>query len=421
MSLDSVNCFVGLDVGRETMQAVWINEGGQRIGSLSFPNNHNGYETFMDKLGSLGCNGLSPVVGTEGHSGEVSPLDEYLTQQEFPFVSIQPSRVYAHKSILGQLKKTDDYDAYAIADFLWSRRNQLDQMPKFESLVQKVKKLSRTNQDLQKEENRYVNRLRQTVTEYFPEFLQEDWFSKLTDKTPLCILASYPSIEKFRETGIDDLASFLREKSRGHHGKRLATEIITTVKKITRSVGDNTAYAIRIKSLAELLLTLRERRNDVKSAIKEALIGWEDADIVKSLPGAGNILSAQLLGEIGSINRFHSSDAFALYCGVAPIPHSSGKWRSNKNTKRVNRVAKDALMQIAQASRRFNDISDQYYQRKRDEGKNHWHALKCLARNLARVIYAMLKNRTYYEPKTGGEEKERGSSTKEKQPVMAKS
>ena len=418
MSLSTVDCFVGLDVGRESMEALWIDKEGEQINSMGFSNNHEGYEEFIEKLAEFNQRGFSPVVGVEGHSGEVSPLDEYLTHEGIPLVSIQPARVNSHKDVLGQPKKTDHYDAYVIADFLWSRRHQLNQMPKFKKHVQKVKKLSRTNQDLQKEENRYVNRLRQTVTEYFPEFLQEDWFSKLTGTTCLAFLANYPSLEKLKQVEVVELSKFLKEKSQGHYGKELAVAIIEKVNSLDRSLEDDKAYALRVKSMAKLLLTIKKRRKEVKKAIREALKGWKDAEILKSLPGAGNILTAQLLGEIGSIDRFESSDALALYCGVAPIPHSSGTWQTDKNTKRVNRVAKDALMQLAQCSRRYNPISDQYYQKKRDEGKSHWHALKCLARNLIRVIYAMLRDRTYYQPHHGGEKEGERSQSREEQSAM---
>lgn len=37
-----------------------------------------------------------------------------------------------------------------------------------------------------------------------------------------------------------------------------------------------------------------------------------------------------------------------------------------------------------------------YYQRKRDEGKKHNAALICLARRRCDVIYAMLRNKTFY-------------------------
>ena len=42
MSLDSINCFVGLDDGKETMEALWIDEKGEIINSMGFSDNHEG-------------------------------------------------------------------------------------------------------------------------------------------------------------------------------------------------------------------------------------------------------------------------------------------------------------------------------------------------------------------------------------------
>jgi hypothetical protein len=56
-----------------------------------------------------------------------------------------------------------------------------------------------------------------------------------------------------------------------------------------------------------------------------------------------------------------------------------------------------AIMQMASCSIRYNPASLAFYQRKTKEGKGHWQAVKCLARNMLRVIYTMLKNKTMYQ------------------------
>lgn len=54
-------------------------------------------------------------------------------------------------------------------------------------------------------------------------------------------------------------------------------------------------------------------------------------------------------------------------------------------------------MQIAECNRRVCEKSKKYYQKKRDEGKSHWHAIKCLARQLVRVLWAMFRDQTLYQ------------------------
>ncbi len=61
-----------------------------------------------------------------------------------------------------------------------------------------------------------------------------------------------------------------------------------------------------------------------------------------SIPGYGAISSAELAGEIGTIERFRSEASLALYLGMAPLDNSSGKLRGSKAPKHVNARAKAA-------------------------------------------------------------------------------
>ncbi len=397
--------YVGLDVGRESMEAVWVGEEGERLDSLSFPNENSGYEEFLHKLGKLQEKGNTIVVGAEGHAGDLSPLDQYLNDEGFQFLSIQPLKVKRFKDILGQPQKTDSYDAYVIADFLRSRGDQLENKPQFDPTVQEVKKLSRTYKDLKEQVNRYTNQLDEALVEYFPEFLGDE-FPDLTTKTALRLLNEFSSLKELRELDADELSQFLHEASRGHYGEKLASRLLDTVTSIKRSPLAEEAYRAKIEALTDILLTIKEHLVEIKKKITKLLENWEDAQIVLSLGGAGNTTVGRLLGEVESIDRFDGSDPLSLYCGASPLPYSSGKYSSDRASKRVNKRAKDAIMQIARCSIRHNPESKRYYDKKRGEGKSHWHAIKCLARQLIRVIYAMLRDRTYYQPNKNSDQDE---------------
>lgn len=389
--------YVGLDVGRESMEAVWVDEEGKRTDSLSFTNDNAGYEEFLRKLQESREAGKTITVGAEGHAGDLSPLDQYLSEEGFKFVSIHPLKVKRFKDILGQPQKTDNYDAYVIADFLRSRENQLENRPQFDPTVQEVKKLSRTHKDLKKQINRYTNQLNETLAEYFPELL-DDSFPDLTTKTALRLLNEYSSLEKLREAEVEKLGKFLDDASRGYYGEELATRLLETVRSIRRSPIAESAYQLKIETLTDILLTIKDHTREIKKKISKILDDWEDAQIVLSLGGAGDITVGRWLGEIESIDRFDGSDPLSLFCGASPLPYSSGKYKNDRTSKRVNKRAKDAIMQIARCSIQHNPESKRYYDKKRKEGKSHWHAIKCLARQLIRVIYAMLRDRTYYQP-----------------------
>lgn len=403
MSCSQKEFYVGLDVGRESLEAVWVDGEGNRVHSLSFSNDNAGYEMFLSELSQRQKEGTSLTVGAEGHAGDLAPLDQYLHDEGFEFVSIQPLKVRRFKDILGQPQKTDSYDAYVIAEFLRNRGDELKNHPRFDPTIQEVKKLSRTYKDLKKQINRYTNQLDEVLGEYFPEFLG-DSFPDLTTKTALRFLNEYSSLEEIRELNVENLTKFLKNKSRGHFGKELASRLLDTVRSIKRNPLAEEAYRLKIKTLTDLLLRVKKHSEDIKKRISHLLEGWEDAQIVLSLLGAGDITVGRWLGEIESIDRFDGSDPLSLYSGASPLPYSSGKYSSDRSSKRVNKRAKDAIMQMARSSLKHNPESKRYYEKKREEGKSHWHAIKCLARQLIRVIYAMLRDRTYYQPNKNTEQ-----------------
>ncbi len=314
--------YAGLDVGKESIEAVFVDESGNRVDGFSFSNDHSGYEQFLKELQTRREKGAKIVVGAEGHAGNLSPLDQYLNDESFQLLSLHPLKVRRFKDILGQPQKTDSYDAYVIADFLKSREGQLENSPRFDPTIQAVKKLSRTYKDLKEQVNRYTNQLDEALVEYFPEFL-DDEFPDLTTKTSLRLLNEYSSLKEIRELDADELTQFLQDASRGHYGEKLASRLLDTVTSIKRSPLAEEAYRAKIETLTDILLTIKEHLVEIKKKITKLLENWEDAQIVLSLGGAGNTTVGRLLGEVESIDRFDGSDPLSLYCGASPLPYSS--------------------------------------------------------------------------------------------------
>jgi transposase len=97
-----------------------------------------------------------------------------------------------------------------------------------------------------------------------------------------------------------------------------------------------------------------------------------------------------LIGEIGGIHRFPSEKQLAIYCGIACVDNNSGKVTKAKAVYKANKICKQTLIMMAGCSIHFNPQSKTYYLKKRAEGKSHNHTLRCLARQLIKVIYKML-------------------------------
>jgi transposase len=119
--------------------------------------------------------------------------------------------------------------------------------------------------------------------------------------------------------------------------------------------------------------------------------------LLLSIPGFGLIAAAELSAEIGPLQRFETSDALALYLGVAPLDYSSGKRIGSRRARLVNRTAKNALCQATGRHRRLVDQSRRFYERKMQQnGGRYAKAIRALARYLVRVIWSMAKNDREY-------------------------
>ena len=110
-----------------------------------------------------------------------------------------------------------------------------------------------------------------------------------------------------------------------------------------------------------------------------------------AIPGVGPITAARLLGETSDPARFRSPAAFAMTCGVAPIPASSGKTQRFRFNRGGNRKLNNALHIVAVTQAREYPPARAYLERKRGEGKSWTEGTRSLKRHLADVVYrAML-------------------------------
>ena len=103
---------------------------------------------------------------------------------------------------------------------------------------------------------------------------------------------------------------------------------------------------------AELVTLIRQatvRINQLKNEISRKVD--TTAGYLLDVPGVGPLTAAKLLGEIGNINRFGTSDAFAMYTGTAPIPASSGNRQTVRLNRGGNRQINAALHRIAVTKR----------------------------------------------------------------------
>ncbi|MFF5576008.1 IS110 family RNA-guided transposase [Streptomyces luteogriseus] len=153
-------------------------------------------------------------------------------------------------------------------------------------------------------------------------------------------------------------------------------------------------------SLAKSLAAVHEQRRALEAQIEARLEAHPLSQVLTSMPGIGVRTAAVLLATVGDGNSFPSAAHLASYAGLAPTTRQSGTSIHGEHAPRGgNRQLKRAMFLSAFAAL-HDPASRSYYDRCRARGKTHTQALLRLARQRINVLFAMLRDGTFYEPRT---------------------
>jgi len=159
------------------------------------------------------------------------------------------------------------------------------------------------------------------------------------------------------------------------------------------------AVELVVPRVAGQVKELKEQRATVAREVETMLEDFPLASVLMSMPGIGIKTAAQILLAIGDGSAFETPGHLAAYAGIAPVTRRSGtSIRGEFPARSGNKRLKNALFYSAWVASHSDPISKAYYDRKRAEGKRHNAAVICLARRRCNVIFAMLRDSTYYQP-----------------------
>jgi transposase len=387
---DSVDVFVGVDVGKGEHHAVALNRAGKVVFDKALPNDEAKMRAVLQKLKTHGT-----VLVVVDQPATIGALPIAVAQAENVLVGYLPGLAMRRIADLhaGEAK-TDARDAAIIAQAARTLPHALRSIQLADESVAELSMLCGFDDDILGQMTATSNRIRGLLTQIHPA-LERVVGPHLDHPAMLDLLQHYPSPAAMKAAGTTRMATRLL-KLAPRMGRRLAEEITQALGEQTVVVVGTNAAATVLPRLAEQLAALRRQRSEIAVVVEKLVEAHPLSPVLTSMPGVGVRTAARLLTEVAG-KSFESSGHLAAYAGLAPVTRRSGSSiRGEHPSRRGNKILKRALFLSAFAALR-DPVSRTYYDRKIAQGKRHNQALIALARRRCDVLFAMLRDGTLYE------------------------
>jgi transposase len=389
--------YVGFDVGKDAHWACVLDAEGEVILSRKVEATEEALEAVCKEIAALGVADDERVLGIDLTGGPATLLEAVLLGRGERVRYVPGTAVNkAREAYAGGEQKSDSKDAFVIADQLRLRWKSLSEIRLREEDVAELRALVAHRRDLVQDQTRRVTRLRELLVSVFPGL---EAMLDLTKKGPLFAVSRVASPTAARRLGEARLTRWLQ--ARGVYGaKKLAGRVVAAAKAQRHELPAAETKAALVAEIASEVLRTKERIGALDTRLAELVEARPEGKVVMSLPGMGIIMTAEFLAEADDLWRFGSPDRFAAAAGIAPVLRESGSVSYRRRATRGNRVLKRVFYQSAHCAVLCHERSRTFYRRKRAEGKGHTQAVIALARRRVNVLWAMLRDGTYYEDRT---------------------
>ena len=370
-----------------------IDETGRQLGSIRVAHSPEGLsqlDTYLERIAGPGGREQMACIVETTHG----LLIAHVLEQGWPVYPVNPRTVEKRRAPSGA--KTDTLDAYLLAKTGRADFQDLRRLNPDSEHIQELKTLTRDQDALIQMQTRLVNQLTACLKAYYPVALEV--FGKVHQPSTLAFLRAYPTLQAARAASAEELTTLLKQ-ARYPGARQKAQQIVKLLQQpalqapevITRTKARLMPGAWALVAQLEPLL---KQIADYDKELERLFLRHADRELFSALPGAGARLAPRLLAELGDDrSRSESASSLQALAGTSPVLFQSGT--SQKAHRRWGCIKpwRNALHQFAWQSTHQEAWAQEYYQRKRAEGKSHTVAVRALANGWARILYAVWKTK----------------------------
>lgn len=386
--------YVGIDVSKFKHDCIILNSDGEIIEDVfKIQNNLNGFNLLKSLiLKHLPSKNLKKLkVGLESTGHYSNNIINFIHKNKFPTTIFNPlSTSLYRKSQTLRKTKTDKIDALFIATMLFSD-NSKPYSPKSYH-INEIKSLSRHRFRLVGYRAKLKISYTRILDIIFPELSSAVW--SIHQNSVISLLLELPNTEDISQCHLTKLINILSKSSKGKYGKEKALLIKDLAKNSIGTVGLGVSF--ELQQTIRLIQNINSEIKLLDKKIKQ-LVDELKSPII-TIPGISYTLGAIIISEIGDISNFSTPAKLLAFAGLEPSTHQSGKYTASysRMVKRGSKYLRWALLNAARLIAIKTNTFNQYFQKKRSEGKHYLVALSHVAKKLTRIIFQLLKANTVF-------------------------
>ena len=221
------------------------------------------------------------------------------------------------------------------------------------------------------------------------------------------LVMAFPCKEFVLRLSQSDLCEIIRQStSKRISEKRIAyltDKLIKLAKQSFCAVKKTSPMLEEVRYYAQELLRLSERRQVVLDDMVALAQPLPEYNILRSIPGIAETTATSIIGELGDIRRFQSTNQINAFIGIDLRHYESGNFLAKEHiTKRGNPYARKILFKcihnIASASHTNPcHIADFYEKRKRQStiASTKPHTIASIHRLIRTMYYLITHNKLY--------------------------
>ena len=389
---------LSIDVAKnKSMIMLMDSEGEILIDSKEIKHNLEEFEKVKEEIEEINPENLTVFMESTGiyHL----PVERYFKENGFNTLVINSLTTKNNYDTIRKTK-TDKKDCYRLAKLFFVNEVEYHDLSK-KDLYANLKAMTRQYFYLTQVNVSCKNRYKRLINICFPELEEIFKSSRIYEETALNFIKAYPHAYIVKEKRIDALYNNLYKTNSRHdyYYKRLAHQIKDIASNSYPGVDKEHSDVKNLSDMAGILQENIKTINELKDKMIETAKQSPYFEIINSFYGIGEVLAAELLGELGDITRFDNHKQLIAFCGLDPTIIQSGKSINVHGaiSKRGNKYARWILFNISQMVVKLghqcpNHPVYNYYLIKKAEGKHYYESLTACSTKILRMLYSMCKN-----------------------------